>query len=188
LIFPDLTRFRSGLEAKDCSAQYYNVIKTIADNKPKKIIFAFSWKKGIYRSGYKNGKAFLPENNQEALNELTNQLDKMIASAGVDISYYLISDTQGDLQDTSACIQRRQIFHNECDESVGRKQNKISDGLMIFASKRDNVTFIDPNDYFCKGDNCLLRKDNYPIYYDKTHYSKYGSLLVADYLIEKVGL
>lgn len=188
LIFPDLTRFRNGIESKGCSAQYDVVMKTIFDNKPKKVILAFSWNKGIYRSGYKHGTVLLPRSNEEAIDELTSQLDKMFHDAGDNISFYIISDTQGDLQNTSDCIQRRQVFKNECLDIVNKNSNAISDGLMFFASKRSNVTYINPNDYFCDGDNCLLMKDNYPVYYDETHYSKYGSLLISDYLIEKVGL
>jgi peptidoglycan/LPS O-acetylase OafA/YrhL len=186
LILPDITRFRRGQESDSCSAMYQKVLDYIKHNNIQTIIFSASWADGSTRSGYKGGEAINFHNDDIAAKFITEQLSKMMDEIGTDKNYFIISDTQGDKLSTGECLYKSQYFSQVCQEFSTKKYNSMTNYFIKESKLKDNVTLINPNNYFCDISQCRLIEDGYPIYFDQTHFSKYGSSQVAPYIKEQL--
>jgi len=182
LILPDITRFTKGQEVPACSAMYNKVLDYIAINNIETIVFASSWSKGSSRSGYKNGNSIYFSDESEAATFISEQLLKMIDEIGTNKSFYIITDTQGDQYSTADCVYKNKYFPTACQPLAKKATNKMTAQFTKVSITRKNITIMNPNDYFCQNEHCRLIENGYPIYFDKTHFSKYGSVEVAAYI------
>jgi peptidoglycan/LPS O-acetylase OafA/YrhL len=186
LILPDITRFNRGREVPSCSAMYQKVLDYIAVNNIKTVIFASSWSKGSSRSGYKSGNTLSFTDDNKAAEFISEQLLKMIDDIGIDKEYFIIPDTQGDENSTADCIYKNQYFQKECRPLTIKISNIMTAHFTKASSLKGNITMINPNNYFCTDKYCRLIENGYPIYFDKTHFSKYGSVEVASYIKKQI--
>jgi peptidoglycan/LPS O-acetylase OafA/YrhL len=186
LILPDITRFTKGREVPSCTLMYQKVLDYIAVNNIETIVFASSWSKGSSRSGYKSGTALSFKDDNKAAELISEQLLKMIDEIGIGKEYFIIPDTQGDEYSTADCIYKNQYFQNECQPLTTKISNIMTAHFSKESDLKENITMINPNNYFCTDKHCRLIDNGYPIYFDKTHYSKYGSVEVASYIIKQL--
>ena len=63
-----------------------------------------------------------------------------------------------------------------------------SDRVLVSVAAELRVQYFTPSDYLCKEDrHCLFKRKNEYFYFDPGHFSYYGSLKIAELMLDALG-
>ncbi len=186
LILPNYSRWLNNKEDYVCSEEYQKLKSKLKGN-DKPLLLAHSWdayQTILVKKGY-------DENVEIDIDEyykiISDELKVIFDENGSDRKYFILGVPQPSKVDAFECLARTELlgfrYVNKCKESQVKIDMKINNYLMTLANRFKNVYFINPNDFLCDNEKCLIIKDREPIHSDKYHLSIYGSNIVSDGVI-----
>lgn len=183
LILPNYSRFLNNKEDKSCSKEYGKLkVKLEGNNKP--LLLAYSW------DGYQ--KILVDKGSDEKLDITTDEYFKVISSElgvifkenGVNRKYFILGVPQRAKINAFECLARTELLgfrlFDKCDRTQVENNMKINDYLSDYSKEYGNVYFINPNEFLCRNEKCLIIKDREPIHSDKHHLSVFGAPMVVN--------
>ena len=114
-----------------------------------------------------------------------SEMDNMIKIGGSLRNYFILGVPQGTQEVSYECLAKRElagskVIEGSCPSWQERESIVVNELLKNWSEKHTNVFFIDPNDFLCESEKCLiLDYDSQPIYSDKTHLSVYGTNIIG---------
>ena len=208
LLLPGMIRLVGDKNALEKAAKaWIDVVNQINQSKDSILVYS-SWIPGqLNVSGdFKTGKSF--DMNTEKMTEyyqydaLTSSFDKLLAKLG-NHKFIIVGDVPGSLSyNPTECLSKLKWFISDnCSSKDRYNQNKaalnVNKVLKEYASKHENVYFINPYDIFCKDGYCLnVDKDGTPFYSDSvyrapmrltnSHLSKTGSIYFISHIKDQL--
>ena len=113
------------------------------------------------------------------------EMDNIIKIGGSLRNYFVLGVPQGTQEVSYECLAKRELvgskaIEGSCPSWQERESIVVNELLKKWSEKHTNVFFIDPNDFLCESEKCLiLDSDSQPIYSDKTHLSVYGTNIIG---------
>ncbi|PAR27904.1 acyltransferase family protein, partial [Vibrio metoecus] len=189
LIMPNYSRFLNNKEDISCSGEYLKVRAELEKNK-KPLLIAYSWDSYQNNLIKKGGDQKLELNSNEYFDIISSELEVIFDDNGNDRKYFILGVPQRSRIDAFECLARTELlgfrYFNPCDETQDKIDIRINDYLATFSDYYHNVYFIDPNDFLCNDEKCLVIKNREPIHSDKSHLSIYGASIVAEGFINYI--
>lgn len=188
MILPELTRFIKGIEDKSCSAEY-SKLKTVLTKYPDlPVLLAYSWDSYEQKLGAKAGDLLTFSSTEEYYSTISQQLRKLMADGGRHRKYYLIARPQRTSFNAIECLSKADLlFGQYCPDEMKQAEISVNRYLKNFASKNQNVFWIDPNQVLCRDGMCaIVTNDGYPVRSDKGHLSVFGAEPVIDLILSEV--
>lgn len=183
LIVPNYSRFLSNQEDLSCSEEYEKFRGVLKGNK-KPVIIANSWDAYQGLLVKKGSNVNLKLKESEYFDLLSSEMDLIFRDNGIERQYYLIGVPQRSQVDAFECLARTQLMgyrlFDRCEATQSRQEISVNVHLNALAALYDNVEFIDPNEFLCTDNRCLLIKNREPIHTDKSHLSVYGAPIVVE--------
>lgn len=183
LILPNYSRWLNNKEDQTCSEEYGKVKSELKGNN-KPLLLAHSWDSYQNKLVKKGSDEKLDIDIDGYYKIISDELKIIFNENGSDRKYFILGVPQRTKVDAFECLARTELlgfrYMNKCEESQIKVDMKINDYLMTFANNYSNVYFINPNDFLCDNEHCLIIKDREPIHSDKSHLSIYGSPIVSD--------
>lgn len=169
-----------------CNERYINLISEMQKNPELDIVFAQNW------AGY---NYLTPRGEKVNVADLDkkivmSEMDKIIETGGALRNYFILGVPQGSQQVLYECLAKQELLGSKlvkgaCPSTQARQTIEVNELLKKWTAKYTNVFFIDPNDFLCSGDKCLLLDSlNEPVYSDKTHLSVYGTKIISPYIFD----
>lgn len=192
LLLPGITRIGKNQQLFDKSAKeaYKEVLRNLFASKKSILIYSASYVDQIALAGHlENHTSLNIDTKSTSYNDyrpFTDSLDRLRILIK-NHKLILIGDTPGSTFNAAQCVYELKWFSSKKCKSIDKKLNikkiNINNVLQQYASKYDNVFFINPYNVFCEYGNCRnLDANGIPFYSDGYHLSKTGS----NYLIENV--
>lgn len=188
-IFPNYGRFIFNREDLSCSVEYDKLKAELKKNN-KPLLLAYVWegyKDKIIRKG---GTEVIKGSLEEFYNLIKSELNVIINENGLERKYFIIGVPQPAETSTFECLSRTELLGHRlfknCDETQQRKELKVNTMLNEFSNNYPNVYFINPNDFLCDSEKCLLIKDREPIHSDLVHLSTLGASIALDGILEYI--
>lgn len=189
LIIPGYSRFLANQEDLSCSEEYAKLQSRLLGNE-KPLLIANSWDAYQHLLVRKGGKKNLKLSKEEYYELLSMELGLLFQENGIDRQYFILGVPQRTGIDAFECLSRTQLLGhrllNKCDVTQKRERMAINDHLSEISHLYENVTFIDPNDFLCTDEECLLVINREPIHTDKSHLSIYATPLVVEGFIGRM--
>lgn len=171
---------------KICNERYNNFISEMQKNPKLDVIYAQNWVGYNYLTP-KNGKVNVSDLDKKIV---LSEMDKIIEAGGALRNYFILGVPQGTQDVSYECLAKRELIGSKlikggCPSTQTRQTIEVNEELKKWTLKYTNVFFIDPNDFLCSGDKCLiLDSNNEPIYSDKTHLSVYGTKIISPFVFD----
>lgn len=182
LIFPNYSRFLYNKEDISCSDEYRKLKKLLDSHLDATLVLASSWDTYdglLIKKGENNA---VPKNKAEYYNIIISEIINIINDGGSKRKYIIVGRPIGTGIDGFSCLAGNSLlgykFLSKCMKTQPVKDVEINNFLRESLKDMPNVKFIDPNDSLCDKNECVIIKDNEPIYTDGKHLSVYGSEVV----------
>ena len=167
--------------SKVCIERYGNFLSEMEKNPTVDVFYAQNW------SGY---NYFVSRNDKELVLDaekkiILAEMSKIIEKGGSLRNYFILGVPQGTQEVSYECLAKRELvgskaIEGSCPSWQERESIVVNELLKKWSEKHTNVFFIDPNDFLCESEKCLiLDSDSQPIYSDKTHLSVYGTNIIG---------
>jgi len=166
---------------KICNQRYVNFINEMEKNPELDVIYAQNWVGYNYLTPKKDEVNVSDADKKIVMSEM----DNMIKIGGSLRNYFILGVPQGTQEVSYECLAKRElagskVIEGSCPSWQERESIVVNELLKNWSEKHTNVFFIDPNDFLCESEKCLiLDYDSQPIYSDKTHLSVYGTNIIG---------
>ncbi|MGS3344860.1 acyltransferase family protein [Citrobacter amalonaticus] len=166
-----------------CASRYKKVVDFINSHPGKPVIWSMLWRGGVIGEPINDGES----NPNDIISEMTFFLEDIKGSGS---SLFIIGDTQGSDRIMFECLAGQDLpinkILNRCETTQKEKKFPISERFKAFASKHDNVHFIDPTPALCSNGECVIVDDGMPVYTDNDHFTKQWSVNVGGYIFKRI--
>lgn len=189
LILPTYSRYINNKEDISCSEEYGKLKNELSDN-DKPLLIANSWDTYsnilIQKGSNAAVKITIPEYHQI----IQSELDTLIKENGTHRLYFIIGVPQRSKINAYECLSRTELLGyrliDKCSETQKKSDLQINNVLNEFSKKYSNIIFINPNDFLCDKQNCLVIKNREPIHSDQGHLSVFGAPIVLEGVLKRI--
>ncbi|HHN8344298.1 TPA: acyltransferase family protein [Morganella morganii] len=173
-----------------CESRYEMELNFIAKHKDKPIVISRYWPGLVYDHIKRVDGSYIGNVDFEKL--MIDELDIFYQKSNHGQNFYIIGDTPGSKKVMFECLAKADLPINkitgifDCNLTQARTHNQYNTALQEFASKYDNVKFIDTYKFLCNEKECTVIDNDIPVYTDTSHLSITGSEIVGSGVFSEI--
>lgn len=165
-----------------CKNRYEKVVDFINRHPGKKVVWIAAW-----RDGSIGKQRFEGEYTNSIINEIPYFIDDIKDSKS---DVYIIGDTQGSNRVMYECLSNGSSLLGSIASGCEKKQrytlSGVEERLKSIANESGSFKYISAADALCENGMCDIIRDGMPVYTDTQHLTKKSSMIVGEYIFNKI--